>query len=113
MNVFLYVALGVTTAGVLFGLWCFDKLIDFEFARHHQEWVADGMPNGGRRSAAHASFWKSGFGRQHVFEKWLLSTPAWARGDGEAERLLRGFRLGAVVVLLGVSTFGAVVILGT
>jgi hypothetical protein len=109
----LYVVLAVTAVGVVLGLESFNRLVDVEFTQFHDRWLADGRPNGGRLSRAQASSWRSGFARHHVFHEWLTATPEWAQGNAEAEKLLRRFRAGTIIVVLTVLVFGGVVVLGT
>ena len=113
MTALLYVVLAITAVGVLLGLESFDRLIDVEFTQFHDRWLTDGRPNGGRLSRAQASFWQSSFARHRVFHAWLTATPEWARGNAEAEKLLRRFRTGTIIVVLSVLIFGGVALFGT
>jgi hypothetical protein len=113
MTILLYSALAVTGFGVIWALWGFNRLVDLEFSRFPDRWVADGRPNGGKLSRAQASFWRSGFARNRVISDWLVKTPGWVRGNPEAESLLARFRTGMVIMLGGVLTFFGVALLGT
>jgi hypothetical protein len=113
MTAILYVALAITSIGLIWGLDSFNRLVDLEFTQFHDRWVADGKPNGGRTSRAQASFWRSGFARNRLIGAWLLETPEWTRGNPAAASLLRCYRIGATILSIGVFFFIAVALLGT
>ncbi len=77
-------------------------LIELEYVDFHEQWLQDGRPVGGKRSRGAASFWLSGFSRNIVLQRWLMSTPTWAQGHERAMGLLKRFRLSAAAMILSI-----------
>lgn len=104
MTLFLWTALVVTCAGLMWALAAFDRLIDFGNAA--------GVRIGGREvetavfSGAKGST-LSGLDRNRLFVKWLFRTPAWAVETRNMRSLFRRFRIGSATAFVGVVSFSA------
>ena len=107
------VALLLFGIGVLGARISLERLVDIQHERHHDLWIADDRPVGGRRTRSEISFWISGSATQEVFGRWLFRTPLWARSNVVAEAWLKRMRVWSAILaaglLAGVMTFMAVI----
>jgi hypothetical protein len=79
----------------------FDQVIQLEYRDHHDQWERDGNPWSELRrppgkEKGDAGAWK------RCSAAWLCSTPAWARSDVVATRLLWLYRVLALTFTLGI-----------
>jgi len=94
--VFLFAAVILMLPASAGARWSLHKLVELQHVDHHAEWEADGCPEGLWYFGKLPKFW--GPARtEWLAWKWLFSTPAWARQDTEALRLLRRYRLCAAI----------------
>jgi hypothetical protein len=82
-------------------LWLFDRLLRLERERYPAEWARDGAPMGFFWVPAGAHLFWGGFARAAVNFRWAFRTPAWARQDEQAKRLLWEMRIAHAVGLYG------------
>jgi hypothetical protein len=105
MTLFLWTALVVTCAGLMWALAAFDRLIDIG--------AVAGDQTGGREvkrgviPGAKGSSFRNGLVRNRLFVTWLFRTPAWAGEFRNAGSLFRRFRIGSAVAFIGFVSFGA------
>ena len=105
MTLFLWTALVITCAGLMWALAAFDRLIDIESAA--------GDETGGREvkrgviPGAKGSSLRNGLDRNRLFVKWLFRTPAWAGEFRNTRSLFRRFRIGSAIAFIGFISFGA------
>lgn len=86
-----------------------DSLIRHEFEHHHEQWIADGRPNG--------FFWRppgeyssdSSLARNRITRSWLFSTPEWVSSSPDMKRIFLQLRkwtlLGGAAWLVAVISF--------
>ena len=94
MTVFLPLAALLLIPFLLLSMRSFDRLVRYQHAAHHEDWVRAGEPFG--------FFWKlprssdRAFRRSFAFHRaclaWLGHTPSWASTDPAALQLLRRYR---------------------
>jgi hypothetical protein len=106
MTLFLWMALVVTCAGLMWALAAFDRLIDIGS-------VTDDRGTGGRQAGrgvipgVKRSSLRSGLDRNRLFVEWLFRTPEWAHEIRNAQGLFRRFRIGSAIAFVGFVLFGA------
>jgi hypothetical protein len=111
MTAVVWCAFALMLPSAVLALLAFRRLVEIEFTQFHDQWLTDGKPVGGAMSRKAASFWRSGFSTRHAYNTWLVSTPQWVRESPEALAALRRFRLGTVVMVIGVLASIAVALL--
>jgi len=100
------VAVAATTLFPSF--FAFDAIVKREYDLHREAWDADGRPSGmfwrpaGYESLSRRERRSSGRATQRLMSVWLFRSPAWARDDVEAIRLLRRMRWFWVAWCVGV-----------
>jgi hypothetical protein len=110
MTAFLVVVALILVPVLLLSMSSFDRLLRYQHAAHHEDWVRAGEPFG--------FFWRlptkfsprSFFAFQRAWFSWLRRTPSWATRDPAALQLLRRYRWFVVLwhvslVLVAVSFF--------
>jgi hypothetical protein len=106
MTLFLWAALVVTCAGLMWALAAFDRLIDIETGaagdRARGRKVERGVISGGKRSS-----FRNGLARNRLFVEWLFRTPEWAGEFRNTRSLFRRFRIGSAIAFMGFVSFGA------
>lgn len=118
------------SAAVLIPLWCaigalclaglsvLSRLIRMERERHPEAWEADGrpaapwivpwrLPPRGDPSLPRSPF--DLMRTNNLALRWVFRTPAWARGDDDALRLLRAFRLLQAAAVAGAFAWFALI----
>jgi len=64
----------------------FERLVDFEFEHHHDEWVRNGQPRGGPITRDDPIPVGSDWAQIACAASWLVKRPVWLPPDSEAER---------------------------
>jgi hypothetical protein len=98
------VAFGVSLAA-------FRSLVDFQFEKHHETWVRDGRPVGGRVTRPELSFLSSDLAATLCFQRWVMRRPDWLEpaSAGEAFRTRAARWFGASIICLAVGMIGIAV----
>jgi len=109
MTIVIWLAFGLMAIGSFIEILSFRQVVEIEFTRFHDSWLADGKPVGGPKSRRAAPFWRSGFSTQIVLNAWLFVTPAWAKQSPDAMRHITRGRIGAGMIFLGIVTLMAVI----
>jgi hypothetical protein len=106
MTIFLWTALVVTCAGLMWALAAFDRLIDIGTGaaddRAGGRKVERGVISGGKGTS-----FRNGLARNRLFVEWLFQTPEWAAGFRNTRSLFRRFRVGSAVAFIGFVSFAA------
>jgi hypothetical protein len=77
------------------------RLVDYEFQNHHEQWIRDGRPVGGRITRTELSFWGSDFASILAWNRWALRRPEWLLAGSVGESFLVSARRWAWLSLLG------------
>ena len=109
MTLAIWIAFGLMVLGSVVTILSFRQVVEIEFTRFHDSWLADGKPVGGPKSRKAASFWRSRFSSQGLLHTWIFVTPAWAKQSPDAMGYFARGRIGAAMMLLGVLTLMAVI----
>jgi hypothetical protein len=79
----------------------FDSVLRFQYRHFSEAWAASGRPAGFFWSPPECDrSWKTSMARSRVAWAWLVETPSWAEGNGDAARLLRRWRIASALVPL-------------
>lgn len=62
------------------------RLVDFQFQNHHDTWVHDGRPAGGKLTRSELSFFGSGLAAILAFQSWAMRRPEWLPSDSDGEQ---------------------------
>ena len=81
-----------------------DSLIRHEFEHHHEQWIADGRPNGFFWGPPGGYSMDSSLARNRVTRSWLFSTPKWISDSPDMKRVFLQLRtwvfIGSAIWLL-------------
>ena len=70
----------------------FDRILELEYRRHQNEWIADRRPIGFRWRPPATGIVAGGLARSRVSRIWMARTPAWAAQDEDALELFREYQ---------------------
>lgn len=91
----------------LFIFYLFDRIVKFEYENYKKRWIADGKPIGffWVPEEARSEFLRlpkitGSFARSRCCFRWNFITPEWVKGDRQAAKILRLYRISCALIYL-------------
>jgi hypothetical protein len=101
MMVILLIIAAVLGLAVLYNMWLFDLLVEWEFEHHREQWERDGKPTGFLCwCPKEGKVFSDSGAAQHLNFIWLFRTPDWATESSECRRWLAYKRVTTLVASL-------------
>ena len=80
----------------------FDRLVQIQYDRYRQAWIADGEPSGFFWKPPEARHTGSNLAMQRLSLAWIFQAPDWMQNDSEARYFLKKLRFLFVAWNLGI-----------
>jgi len=101
MTTMLFISFAVLGLAAMYNMWLFDRLVEWEYKNHREQWERDGKPTG-------CLFWhpsepkglSSGRVEQCLNCKWMFKMPSWATTSLECRRWIAYKRVSTLIASL-------------
>jgi hypothetical protein len=99
-------AVGVIWAVVFlaaaYQIWLRDRLVQWEYEHHRDQWERDGKPSGFFWRAKECTSWSSRIAKNRVSGAWLYKAPCWVAASPECRRWLAQARIISIVATMAI-----------
>lgn len=95
---------------IVYQMWLFDRLVQWEYEHYREHWERDGKPSGFYWRPKESAFWLSNSAMHRLAAVFVFNTPDWAAATPECRRWILQIRVMIFVTGLCALLFVAILL---